>query len=372
MHIALEVGEILKQRNVSLYEFCKVADISYQQGLNISKKRTKSISFDVLEKLCLYLNCKISEILVIESDTTGYIRHILESFPETDNVKRLPQTKPTDSPKPFLQWVGGKREVIKQYQKFIPKQYKKYWEPFLGGGALYFHLDPSVSVINDNNPELIRTYEAIRDEPEKVIDLLQQFRRKHSKDLYMAIRSVDRKLNILDDLKSYEIAARLIYLNQTCFNGIYRVNKSGQFNVPIGSSLNRAICDPEAIRKASTLLKDALIKCLDFEELLGGVSRGDFVYLDPPYYPVSEYSDFTRYTKEQFYKQDQVRLRDMFKLLDKKGCYVMLSNSNAEFIKELYADYNVHLVDAGRTLNSKKDRRGKIKELLVTNYKDFA
>lgn len=367
MHVTVNLDEIIKSRQTTLYEVCKVAGISYQQGSDILKQKTKGISFETLEKLCLILNCRISDILSFHSDTDGYISYLLEGFEETENVKRLPQTKETDSPKPFLQWVGGKREMIKQYSPHFPVEYKRYWEPFLGGGALFFALSPNKSIVNDNNPELIRSYEAVRDYPEEVIDLLALLRRKHSKDLYMAIRSIDRKIDILKDLKPYEIAARMIYLNQTCFNGVYRVNKQGQFNVPIGSSLNRVICDPEAIRKASKVLKGARIECVDFETLLKEAEKDDFVYLDPPYYPVSQYSDFTRYTKEKFYKHDQERLRDVFTALAEKGCYVMLSNSNAEYVRELYSDFNIIEVSSGRNLNSKSDKRGKITELLITS-----
>ena len=160
----------------------------------------------------------------------------------------------------------------------------------------------------------------------------------------------------------------MIYLNQTCFNGVYRVNKKGQFNVPIGSSLNRLICDENNILNASKILKQATIKNVDFSELLKNAGKSDFIYLDPPYYPISANSDFTRYTKEKFYQEDQVRLKKEIDRLNKKGCKIMLSNSDCKFIKKLYADYNIHKVYSGRTLNCKKDRRGKVSELLITNY----
>lgn len=368
MHIAVELGTLLEKRGVSLYEFCKVTDISYQQGTDIVKKRTRSISFEVLEKLCVYLNCDVNEVLTLQGSAEGYLAYVLEDYPETTNVFRVPQTKKQDNPKPFLQWVGGKREMIKQYQAFFPTSFNTYWEPFLGGGAMYFHLNPGRSVVNDSNQELVRTYEAIRDHPYNVIDLLQQLRRKHSKELYMTIRSLDRKINIFKNFYDYEIAARMIYLNQTCFNGVYRVNKLGQFNVPIGSSLNRVICDPEAITKASESLQQTIIKSEDFEAHIRKAQKGDFIYLDPPYEPISEYSDFTRYTKEKFYKHDQRRLANVVKYLDKKGCQVMLSNSNAPLIREIYDKFNIHEVYSARNLNSKSDKRGKIIELLITNY----
>ena len=162
----------------------------------------------------------------------------------------------------------------------------------------------------------------------------------------------------------------MIYLNQTGFNGLYRVNQKGQFNVPIGSSLNRLICDEHTLRNASKVLKKVKIEETDFENLLRDATKNDFVYLDPPYYPVSVYSDFSRYTKEKFYQEDQVRLKKEIDRLNKIGCKVMLSNSDCEFIRELYSDYVLHEVKSGRTLNCKKDKRGKVSELLITNYKN--
>jgi DNA adenine methylase len=160
----------------------------------------------------------------------------------------------------------------------------------------------------------------------------------------------------------------MIYLNQTCFNGVYRVNKKGQFNVPIGSSLNRLICDEHTIRSASKALKKVEIKDTDFETVLREAKKGDLVYLDPPYFPVSEYSDFTRYTKEKFYKEDQIRLKTEIDRLHRSGCKIMLSNSDCEFIRDLYSGYKVHTVQSTRNLNSKKDRRGRVLEVLITNY----
>ena len=224
------------------------------------------------------------------------------------------------------------------------------------------------AILADNNTELIRAYEGIRDNPEEVIRLLKELRSKHSKELYPLVRNLDREIDIFQKLNSAEIAARMIYLNQTCFNGIYRVNQKGQFNVPIGSSLNRLICDEHTIRSASAVLKNVAIKEVDFEMAVNDAGTNDFVYLDPPYYPISVYSDFTRYTKEKFHKEDQIRLKEKIDHLDKKGCKVMLSNSDCEFIRDLYKGYKIQQVFSGRTLNSKKDQRGKVAELLITNY----
>lgn len=293
--------------------------------------------------------------------------NFIKDYPTTNNSKRV--ANGNNIAKPFLQWVGGKREMISQYKIYIPKKYKTYYEPFLGGGAMYFYLKPNKAILGDNNLELIRAYVGLRSQPTKVIKLLENFKLRHSKNLFMATRSVDRKIDILKNLDSSEIAARMIYLNQTCFNGLYRVNKKGQFNVPLGSSLNRLICDKNTIIKDSQLLKNATIVCSDFIKLLTKAKAGDFVYFDPPYFPVSIYSDFTRYTKEKFYKEDQQRLKSEVDRLTKIGCYVMLSNSNCKFIKSLYSKYNIYSVLSSRNLNCKRDRRGKVTELLITNYK---
>jgi DNA adenine methylase len=293
---------------------------------------------------------------------------IIRESPPTMNVTRVTNSIPEEKAKPFIQWVGGKREMIPQYEMYIPKKFNAYFEPFLGGGAMFFHLAPVHGVLSDNNKELVRTYEGVRDNPEEVITILKELRSRHSKELYMRIRSVDREMNIFQELSGAEIAARMIYLNQTCFNGLYRVNQLGQFNVPIGSSLNRLICDEHTIRNASKILAKVDIREDGFETVLKDAKSGDFVYLDPPYYPISNYSDFTRYTKEKFHKEDQIRLKNEFSRLDKIGCKVMLSNSDCEFIKDLFKEYRQHKVYSGRTLNCKKDKRGKVSELFITNY----
>lgn len=296
------------------------------------------------------------------------LTNILGGFTYTQNVTRETTQAPRLDYKPFLQWVGGKRQLLEQYESLLPKSFDRYFEPFVGGGAMFFHLTPEDSVIADNNLELIKTYEGVRDHVDEVIHLLNQFRSKHSKELYMAIRGIDREVNILEDLKNYEIAARFIYLNQTCFNGVYRVNQKGQFNVPIGSSLNRLICDAPTLIKASEILKKAKILCCDFSKALQNARKHDFIYLDPPYYPVNVTSDFTRYTKEKFYENDHVRLKEMIDELTDRGCKVMLSNSDTPLVRKLYSNYSIHTVYAGRTLNSDPDKRGKVAELLITNY----
>jgi len=367
MPVEIGLDRMLKKREKTLYRLCKDTGLSYQQGFAILKKQTTRIDFQTIETICDYLDCDTSELIWIEKKT-GRLEDIMKSFPETNYSKRTSSPNQSKKAKPFLQWVGGKREMIPQYAKYFPKNYKNYYEPFLGGGAMFFELEPQNAFLNDNNPELIKTYEGVRDNPYKVISLLRELKSHHSSELYMKIRSFDRECNIFEELEPYEIAARMIYLNQTCFNGVYRVNQKGQFNVPIGSSLDRLICDEATIQKASAVLKKAKIESRDFFDSLSNTQRGDFVYLDPPYFPISDYSDFTRYTKEKFYKEDQERLRDKIDELSKKGVYVMLSNSNCEFIKDLYKNYKIIEVQSSRSLNCKKEKRGKVSELLVINY----
>lgn len=309
----------------------------------------------------------IRELEPIQSNDNE-LPKLIKKMPPTFNAKRVAISQLNEKAKPFIQWVGGKREVIPQYERFIPKKFKNYYEPFLGGGAMFFHLQPKKAILSDSNQELIKTYEGVRDNPEEVIRFLREFKSKHSEELYTKIRNLDREIDILKELGSAEIAARMIYLNQTCFNGLYRVNQRGQFNVPIGSSLNRLICDDYTIRNASKILKKTTLKKMDFEIAVNDAAVGDFIYLDPPYYPVSVYSDFTRYTKEKFYQEDQVRLKVQVDQLSMKGCKVMLSNSDCNFVRNLYKDYKIHKVQSNRSLNCKKDRRGKVYELLITNY----
>jgi DNA adenine methylase len=359
---------VLEKRGITLYQLCQDTGLSYQQGFAIANNKTKKIEFQTLESLCNYLDCELSELLNIKPKSDKSLKSLVLKFPTTENSKRESVKSLDKNPKPFLQWVGGKRSLISQYQDFFPKKINKYYEPFLGGGAVFFHLNPNNSILNDSNIELIETYKAIRDNPKEVIELLKMLKERHSLDLYTNIRNLDRDTERFSKFTSTEIASRLIYLNQTCFNGVYRVNKHGQFNVPIGSSLNRLICDEDSIFNASKILKKVKLYSIDFEKVIEKAGKDDFVYFDPPYFPISQYSDFTRYTKDKFYTKDQERLKDVFDKLDKKGCKVMLSNSDCDYIRNLYKGYNIHVVYSGRTLNSDKNKRGKVSELVITNY----
>lgn len=263
------------------------------------------------------------------------------------------------SASPFLKWVGGKSQLLNELQKYIPESYNKYIEPFVGGGALFFNLSPETAIINDSNEELINAYKVVRDDVDELIDLLSAY--SYEKDFYYAMRAKSPT-----GLSKIERAARIIYLNKTCFNGLYRVNKKNEFNVPMGRYSNPRICDEEKLIAASKALQNTVIECADYKEVLTKyASRGDLVYIDPPYHPISNYSDFKRYTKEFFYKEDQVILRDFIRELKTKGCFVIASNSHCDFILDLYKDFDVKVVSAKRYINKIAERRNSINEVII-------
>ena len=270
---------------------------------------------------------------------------------------------------PFTKWTGGKRQLLPTIKKLMPESYNHYYEPFIGGGALFFDLAPKKAVINDYNAELINCYQQIKENPNELIELLKVHKENNSKEYYLELRSVDRddRINKMSDVQR---AARVLYMLRVDFNGLYRVNSKNQFNVPYGKYKNPKIVDEELISAISTYLRSNQIEIRagDFEDALLDVQKGDFIYFDPPYIPLSETSAFTSYTHEGFSYDDQVRLRDVFKKLSEKGAYVMLSNSSSPLVEELYQDFNIHYVDATRTNGAKSSSRGKISEIIVTNY----
>lgn len=273
----------------------------------------------------------------------------------------LIDTQQTIVPRPFLKWAGGKSKLIQQYSKFFPQEFNTYYEPFLGGGAVFFHLQPNNAVLTDINTELINVYCCVRDRVESLIETLNEHQEKHNKDYYYLIRSEKYETEI-------KRAARIIYLNKTCFNGLYRENSQGKFNVPMGKYKNPPICQPDLLRSVSAALQSKEIKVRSFEKVLNDAKKGDFVYFDPPYHPISATSNFTAYSRDSFSEKDQIRLRDVFAELANLGVKVMLSNSDCELIWELYNNFNIHQVLAARSINSNASKRGKITELLVTSY----
>lgn len=272
--------------------------------------------------------------------------------------------------KPFLKWAGGKQQLLTQFEAYLPDSIERYFEPFVGGGAVFFSLwsrgkIPNEAFLFDTNEELINTYLAIRDNVDELIRLLAIHKRRHSRDYYYKIRALDRQDVDLSDI---ERAARTIYLNRTCYNGLYRVNRKGQFNVPIGSYKNPKVLYDKTLRAANIALQRVNIRVGDFEEVLEYAQTGDFFYFDPPYDPVSKTASFTSYTAGDFGDDDQRRLADVFQQLSERGCLCMLSNSYTPFVLELYQDFRIETVQAIRAINSDANGRGNIKEVVVLNY----
>ncbi|WP_353056651.1 DNA adenine methylase [Streptococcus raffinosi] len=271
--------------------------------------------------------------------------------------------------KPFTKWTGGKRKLLPILTELIPDDFNRYYEPFIGGGALLFKLLPRDAIINDFNEELINSYLQIRDNPNELIDLLAEHKDKNSKDYYLNIRSADRDGRI-EDMTDVERAARILYMLRVDFNGLYRVNSKNQFNVPYGRYKNPKILDEDLIYEVSRYLNANNIQILqgDFANAVADAVDGDLVYFDPPYIPLSETSSFTSYTHEGFSYEDQVRLRNTVRDLTRRGVKVILSNSSSPLVEDLYQEFNLHYVDASRTNGAKPTSRGKIKEIIVTNY----
>lgn len=272
------------------------------------------------------------------------------------------------NPPTFVKWAGGKAQLISEISKRLPKEVNHYAEPFLGGGAIFFFVrqkfNPQTFLLNDSTNELIQTFEAVRDTPEKLSELLEEHKKNHSKEYFYKIRSWDRTSKELTPLEN---AARMIYLNKTCFNGLYRVNSRGEFNVPIGSYTNPSIVHRGNITRASKFLEGSTLSCQDFREFVKRITPEFFVYLDPPYHPINGNS-FTSYTSSDFKEQDQKDLCDIINKLDKRGVRIMLSNSDTEFIRELYNNFKIDVVSAKRFINSNPKGRGSINELIITNY----
>ena len=269
---------------------------------------------------------------------------------------------------PVLKWVGGKRQLIPELDKLMPKTYNRYIEPFIGGGALLFHLQPKIAIISDINEELINLYNVIKNTPDELIIDLKKH--ENSKEYFYIIRSLDRDKSKYERLTSIEKASRLIFLNKTCYNGLFRVNNSGEFNSPFGSYLNPNIVNEYTIKAVSLYFNENKIdiECDDYSNILKKVRQDDFVYLDPPYDPISDSSNFTGYTKNKFDKIEQIRLKNECDELSKKQVKFMLSNSSTDFILDLYDSYNVYEINAKRSINSDPSKRGEITEVVITNY----
>lgn len=270
---------------------------------------------------------------------------------------------------PVVKWVGGKRQLLEDLTPLFPKRVMSYCEPFFGGGAVLFKLQPDTAWVNDINSELIRMYEVIRDDVEELIRALGEH--PNEEEHFYRVRDWDRDKEKYGNLSKVQKAARVIYLNKTCYNGLFRVNNAGEFNTPFGHYKNPNIVNEHTLRAVSAYFQRAQItfSSTDYAEVLAGVAKGTFVYLDPPYDPVSSTANFTGYAKGGFDRAEQIRLRECCDELDRRGIKFMLSNSATEFIKEQYGAYLITIVKAKRAINSNAAKRGQIDEVVVRNYK---
>ena len=267
---------------------------------------------------------------------------------------------------PFVKWAGGKRQLLPELIKRVPK-FTTYCEPFVGGGALFFYLQPKKAIINDFNKDLINTYITIQNDVESLIQHLSTY--KNDSESYYKIRELDRT-PLFHRMSATEKASRLIYLNKTCYNGLFRVNSMGEFNSPFGSYKSPNIVNEPTLRAIHNYFQNADLTFLsgDFEAAVKGLKKGTFVYFDPPYDPVSASSNFTGYTNLGFGKQEQRRLKEVCDELNAKGIKFLLSNSATDFILDLYKEYNIEKISAKRVINSNANNRGNVDEVLIRNY----
>ena len=269
---------------------------------------------------------------------------------------------------PVVKWVGGKRQLLDEITPLLPRRITSYCEPFLGGGALLFSIQPSKAIINDINEDLMLVYEVIRDDVEGLIKSLKQY--ENTSEYFYRIRDIDRDKEFYHSMSKVERASRLIYLNKTCFNGLFRVNSSGEFNSPFGHYKNPNIVNEPVLRAVNKYFNANKIQIYneDFETTLKRVNKGGFVYLDPPYDPVSDTANFTGYNKGGFNRKEQERLKKCCDELTQRGVNFMLSNSATAFIRELYRNYDITIVKAKRAINSNASKRGAVEEVLIRNY----
>lgn len=261
--------------------------------------------------------------------------------------------------KPFLKWAGGKKRLLPELLKYVPTEYNNYYEPFLGGGSLFFALRPKKAYLSDLNEELINTYEQIKVDVDEVIKYLKKM--KYDKKAYYRIRGMSLRNNS-------RRAARFIYLNRACWNGLYRVNPRGKFNVPFGRYENPTICNEENLKNVGKVLKKAVIKNCDFGKIVHKASKDDLIYFDPPYTTAYRNNGFIKYNSKLFSLKDQIRLRNAVRELDKKGCNILISNANHKFIENLYKGYSIKIMKRKSLIAGKKEKRREITELIIRNF----
>jgi DNA adenine methylase len=263
--------------------------------------------------------------------------------------------------KPFLKWVGGKGQLLPRLLSLLPPKFNRYFEPFLGGGALFFRLKPSYSILSDRNEELINCYRIVQHQVDDLILLLKRFH--NHRDMFYDVRQQN-----ISQLTPLQRAARFIFLNRTCYNGLYRVNRQGQFNVPFGCYKNPNICAQDTLKKAATTLKNAQIVNSCAFDMIRNVEKKDLIYCDPPYYAAPDKSGFTQYTAGGFDCNAQIQLSEYMHELNQRGAYVIVSNSNTALIRKLYKSFKCHQVMARRAINCHAQKRGPISELILTNF----
>lgn len=269
---------------------------------------------------------------------------------------------------PVLKWVGGKRQLLDEILPLMPTRINNYCEPFVGGGAVLFNRQPRNIYINDINSELINVYKVIYKQVEELIECLGEY--KNTKECFYTVRELDRDKLKYDSLNDVEKAARIIFLNKTCYNGLYRVNNAGEFNTPFGNYKNPNIVNAPVLRAVSRYFNDSNIYFYegDYSAVLNDIPNNSFVYLDPPYDPISVTSSFTGYSAGGFSKDEQIRLRQSCDRLTERGIKFLLSNSSTPFIHEQYSEYNINVVRAKRAINSIASKRGDVDEVLIKNY----
>ncbi len=342
-------GERLKGlREINYISQAKLSEITNVSREQISKIENGqvNVTLKTIDRFCKAFNLPIKELMNFDIDNKY-------------------------KPKPFVKWAGGKTQLLNEINKFRPINFNSYFEPFVGGGAVFFELLPTKAVINDINQELICVYNCLKDKNlfDNFINILKEHEKNHSEDYFYIIREMDRKDNY-HELPIYIRAARMVYLNKACFNGLYRVNSKGYFNVPSAKKKKVKAFDYDNMINLHNYFINNNIKILstDFELAVKRARRGDFVYFDPPYDALDGKDSFTSYSENNFGKDEQIRLAELYKKLANRGVYVMLSNHNTSFIRELYKDFNIHVVLARRNINSDANGRGSVEEVLITNY----
>ncbi|MHA3839351.1 Dam family site-specific DNA-(adenine-N6)-methyltransferase [Mycoplasma sp. HF14] len=336
------IKDIRKQKKISQDYIAEVASLERSQISKIEAGKV-NITIETLWKIAQSLNVDISELF-------------------NDKVSE---------PKPFVKWAGGKTQILDELLKYVPEKFNTYYEPFLGGGALFFKLQPKKAVINDINTHLISAYKCFMDEKlyHDLIKKLKNHELHNSEEYFYTIRELDRDEEFLKTSTS-DIAARLIYLNKACFNGLYRVNSSGYFNVPFGKKDTVKSFDLDNFNSIFNYFGNNKVQVLStsFREAVKNAKSNDFIYLDPPYDIYPDKTGFVAYGKDGFDSETQKDLARCFAELDKKGAFVMLSNHNTPLIRELYKDYNIKVIHAKRMINSKGTGRGVVEEVIITNY----